>query len=223
MTRFLIDTNIKRRATTHRTELVPRQISWGPIRQTLAVAQRMPYPPRQDEAFIVEQLPYLAALCMAAKEGICEFYTTFELRMEEFRQKGPNEGYLGINLVRDVPVKHAKCPVERSIVVGAGADTGITEDEQMAFFRSIQHLRFLQLRKAVGDAHVDDAYHLWSAEDASLDAFLTLDERFRKVVFTKRKQIRSSVAVIHPRESCEEIGLPPIDINQLAATTNPFA
>ena len=143
--------------------------------------------------------------------------------MEEFRQKGPSEGYLGINLIRDVPVKHATCPIERSIVIGAGADTGITKDEQMAFFRSIQHPRFLQIRKAVGDAHVDDAFHLWSAEYNVLDAFLTLDERFRRAVFTKRKQIRSSVVVVNPRESCEKIGLPPLDINQLAATTNPFA
>ena len=223
MKRILLDTNIRRLATTHRTEMVPRPIKWGPIGQTLAVAQRKPYPPRQDETFILEQLPCLAALCKAARGGTFEFYTTFELQMEEFRQRGPVEGYLGINLFRDVPVKRAECPVVRSIAVGAGTNTGITEEEQMDFFRSIQHPRFLQIRKAVGDAHVDDAFHLWSAEHAGLDAFLTLDARFKKVVFNKRKQILSAVAVVHPKELCEENRLTPIDIDQLAATINPFA
>ncbi|HEY3742990.1 MAG TPA: hypothetical protein VGL53_24255 [Bryobacteraceae bacterium] len=202
--------------------MVPQQVKWGPLRFTENVAQRVPYPPRDDEAFIAEQLPYLAALCKVAREGGCEFYTTFELKMEEFRQRGPDEGYLGINLIRGVPMKETRSPIPRSIAGGAGGNIGLTENEQMDFFRSIQHPRFLQIRKAVGEAHIDDAFHLWSAEEESLDVFLTLDGRFKRVVFTQTKHINSSVAVLHPMELCEEMGLAPLDIDQLAAGINPF-
>lgn len=70
---------------------------------------------------------------------------------------------------------------------------------------------------------MDDAFHWWCAEYSGLDFFLTLDKRFRNAAFTKRKQIGSSVAIVYPRELCEEMGLPPTDIDRLAASINPFA
>ena len=173
--KILLDTNIERRATTHVTEMIPQSFKWGPLDLTMEVAQRVHRPPREDEAFIREQLPYLAALCTSAKAGKVEFFTAFELQMEAFRQKGPAEGYLGISLLRGVPLKKAPCPIQRSILIGAAASIGVTEAEQMEFFRSVQHPRFLQIRRATGEAHVDDAFHLWTAEEASLDVFLTLD------------------------------------------------
>jgi hypothetical protein len=142
--------------------------------------------------------------------------------MEEFRQRGiaGSEGYFGTDLVRDVPMKKLPCPIQRSIVIGAYTSYGITEEEQMSFIRSIQHPRFLQISKAVEEAHIDDAFHLWSAEEASLDVFLTLDKRFRNVVYNKRKIIGSPVLVMTPKELCEHLGLEPSNIENPALNPN---
>jgi hypothetical protein len=170
----------------------------------------------------MEQLPYLAALGIFAKEGKLEFFTSFEIRMEEFRQKGRGEGYLGINLLRDVPMKCVPCPTERSLMIAPKANIGTTEEEQMEFFRSIGHPRFLQIRKATGGAHVDDAYHLWTAEEAALDAFLTMDRAFRNVMEHERNAINSPVLVMTPKELGEHLRLQPVEIEGLAEEIHPF-
>lgn len=220
--KVLVDTNIEINAITHKTVLLPQVIKWGPHTQTIEVAQRAYFPPGDDERFRSEQLPFLATLCNLAKEEKLEFFTSHEILMEKVRQKGRCEGYFGINLFQDVPVKSVPCPIQRTIVFGISGGHGLTEKEQMEFFRSIKHSRFLQIRKAVGEAHIDDAFHFWTAEAALLDAFLTLDRRFWRVVNQKKKIINSSVLVLTPKELCERLDAHPTDIEKLAASINPF-
>lgn len=219
--KVLVDRNIEINAVTHKTVIIPKVVKWGSHNQTLPVAQRAHFPPKG--AFRTEQLPYLAALCLFAKESRLEFFTSFEIGMERFRQKGRCEGYLGINLLRGVPMKQVPCPAERSLMISPNISIGITEEEQMEFFRSVRFPRFLQIRKATGDAHVDDAYHLWTAEEAALDAFLTMDKAFRNVVEHERKAINSPVLVMTPKELGDHLGLQPIDIGKLAEEINPFS
>jgi hypothetical protein len=219
--KVLVDRNIEINAITHKTVMVPQVVRWGPHNQTRPVAQRVHFPP--EGAFRIEQLPYLAALGIFAKDAKLEFFTSFEIRMEEFRQKGRCEGYLGINLLRSVPMKYVPCPTERSLMIAPSGSIGTTEEEQMDFFRSIRCPRFLQIRKATGDAHVDDAYHLWTAEEAALDGFLTMDKAFRNVVDHERKAINSTVLVMTPKELGEHLGLQPVEIERLAEEINPFS
>lgn len=221
--KVLIDRNIEINAITHKTMLASRAIKWGPHHHTVDVAQRVHFPPRDDEAFRREQLPFLAALCGSAKHGNPELFSSHEIRLERFRQKGRSEGYLGINLLRDVAIGNVPSPVQRSIAIAGDSTMGTTEDEQMEFFRSITHPRFLHIRKHTGDAHIDDAYHLWTAEEAKLDAFLTMDKRFYGVVKQKSDLIGSPVLVVIPKDLCGHLGLQPLDIRELAAETNPFA
>jgi len=119
-------------------------------------------------------------------------------------------------------MKYVSRPVERSVTFAASGSVGVTEEEQMEFFRSIRHPRFLQIRLAVGDAHVDDAYHLWTAEEAALDAFLTMDRRFWNVVKHELKAINSTVLVMTPKELGEHLFLQPVEIERLAGEINPL-
>jgi len=175
--------------------------------------------------FVREELPYLVSLCRTAKDGKLEFCTSSELRMEAFRQSGSKQGYLGIDWFSDVRLTRVACPVDRfaswNKVIDPVVDFG--KDEQLAFFRSISHPRFLHLRKALGDAQLADAFHLWTAEAASLDVFLTMDKKFLNNVHKRLEAIASTVPVTAPKQLCERIGLPPSDIEKLAAEINPFA
>ena len=220
--KVLIDRSIERNSITHKTVLVPQKIKWGPREQILEVAQRDPFPPRNDEIFRSEQLPYLAAICNAAKLGKLEFYTSDELRMEGIRQKGPDDGYMGIDLLRGVPIRSVRSPLVRTIIFGGFMSIGVTEEEQMEFFQSIRDSRFLQITNAVGEKHIDDAYHLWTAEEAKLDAFLTMDRKFCNVTNQKRKIPVSHVPVLTPKQLCQQMQLEPIDIEKLAEATNPY-
>jgi hypothetical protein len=221
--KVLIDRNIEINVVTHKTVKSPRTIRWGPHDQTIDVAQRAPFPPRDDENFRREQLPYLAALCIFAKKGKLEFFTSPELRMERLRQKGRCEGYLGVNMLRDIPIKCVPSPIQRSILFGPTRSIGVTKEEQMKFFGYVKHPRFLQIRKATGEAHIDDAYHLWTAEEAKLDAFLTMDRRFWAVAIQKSKIINSAILVTIPKDLSRHLGLQPIEVEDLAAEIYPFS
>ncbi len=221
--KVLIDRNIEISAITHKTLLTPQVIRWGPREQTIDLAQRAHFPPRADESFRAEQLPYLSTLCNFAKEGKLHFFTSDEIRMQRLRQKGRCEGYLGINLLRDVHVESVRCPVQRLILFGPTESIGTTKKEQTEFFQSIQHPRFLQIRSAAGEAHIDDAFHLWTAEEAELDVFLTMDQRFWRVVNQKKKIINSPIPVMTPRELGEYLNAQPTPIESVAADTNPFS
>jgi hypothetical protein len=203
---------------------MPRAVNWGEHRSELPVAQRCYDSPRDDEVFVREELPYLVSLC-TAKDETLEFCTSSELQMEGFRQPVSNQGHLGIDWFSDLKFTKVPCPVDRFASGNKILDPVVHfgKDEQLAFFRSITHHRFLHLRNTLGDAQLADAFHLWTAEEACLDVFLTMDRKFLNNVHGRLKAINSTVAVIAPKQLCERIGLPPSDIEGLAAEVNPFA
>lgn len=208
--KILIDRNVEIRAVTHVTEIVPQTITWGPHRLTVAMAKRLHRPPREDETFVVEQLPFLAALCETAKTGVVLFYTSFELVMEASRQRGRSAGYMGVDMLRDAPMQSVRPPVARSLFIASRGSVGLSEEEQMDFFRSIQDPRFRQIREAVGEAHIDDAFHLWTAEVGGLDALLTMDKRFLRVTEQRAKDVGSPVVVASPSQLCQRLELEPV-------------
>jgi len=220
--KVLIDRNIEINAITHKTKLTQQVLRWGPHNQIVEVLQRAHFPPRADESFRKEQIPYLITLCAFAKKGKLQFFTSDELRMEKLRPKRRCEGYLGVNLLQDVAVHSVRCPVKRLILFAPTGNVGVTEDEQMEFFRSIRDPRFLKIRNVMGDAHIDDAFHLWTAEEARLDALLTMDQRFWRVVNQKKKMIGSTIPVVTPKKLGEHLNAKPTNIEKLAAEINSF-
>ena len=125
-------------------------------------------------------------------------------------------------MLRDVTVKSVQSPVTRTIIFGGFKSIGVTEEEQMEFFRSIQNPRFLEIANAVGEKHIDDAYHLWTAEEAGLDAFLTMDRKFWSITNQTRRITVSRVPVLTPKQLCQQMQLEPTDIEKLAEETNPY-
>jgi hypothetical protein len=223
--KILIDRNVERYAVTHVTRMVPKTIKWGPHTSTIPVAQRSYDRPGDDELFIHEQLPYLVSQCNAAKEGKVEFCTSSELFLEAVRQPISKQGYLGIDFLSGVTVTKIPCPVDRFLgmnkIIDPLVDFG--KDEQLKRFEMIDHPRFLHLRSTLGDAQLADAFHLWTAETASLDVFLTMDKKFLNNVYNRRKTINSTVSVLAPKDLCDQVGIPPADIEQLADGINPFS
>jgi hypothetical protein len=220
--KVLVDRSLERHAGTHATRMMPHSVQWGAHQFELPVAQRSYDQPRENELFLREQLPYLVSLCRTAKDGKLAFFTSRELEMEAFRQRTSKQGYLGIDWFSGVQMINVPCPVDRfaswNKVIDPAVDFG--KDEQLAFFRSITHPRFLHLRTTLEDAHLADAFHVWTAEQASLDVFLTTDKRFLNNVQNRLKAIGLMVPVMTPRQLCEKIGLLPSDIEQLAAEIN---
>jgi protoporphyrinogen oxidase len=64
---------------------------------------------------------------------------------------------------------------------------------------------------------------LWAAEEAGLEVFLTMDQRFWRVVNQKKKTIDSVIPVMTPKELGELLNAQPTDIEKLAAEISPFS
>lgn len=223
--RVLIDRNIERNAVTHRSVISKKAVSWGGRRIKLPILERKHYPPRENEDFRLEQIPYLVTICLLAKQNRVKLYRSFELTMESLRQRSKDRGYAGINLLEGLSLHSVKPPTERMIVVGGRhGNVELTEDDQMRFFRSIKDSRYLEICMALGNSHIDDAFHYWTAEHAGLDGFLTMDNKFVKPLNAaiKQSRLRSSVAAMTPKMMCERLGEGPTDIQQLAQKLHPF-
>lgn len=221
--KVLIDRSIERYSVTHETRMAGKSVRWGPHDFTQQVAQRVHNLPRADEGFINEQLPYLVSLCKSAKNGNLEFYTSFELQREALRQRPCTQGHLGIDFFSGIKTTMVPCPAQQesvSNIVDPIAHFG--KDEQLTFLRGIQHPRFLILRSILGDAQLADAFHLWTAEVAALNVFLTMDKKFLNNVHNRSGAVKSTVSVVDPKELCGQLGLAPSDIEKLAAEINPF-
>jgi hypothetical protein len=144
--------------------------------------------------------------------------------MERMRQKGPADGYLGLNLMAGIAYKHAVSPINRTVVIsGFGADFGTTKAEQMTFFADVDDPRFIEIRKHIPKSHVDDAFHLWTAENNNLHFFLTMDKRFFNNIDQKKNLINSSVSVETPKSLCELLNLNAIDLDELKKDRRPFS
>lgn len=228
MLSVLIDRNVEREAVTHRSEPVKQTVMFGEQKLELGVLQRVAATPRDDEKFRLDQIPYLATVCLLAKDRRVQLFSSFELLMERYRQCGPKNGYMGLNLLEGVDIRRAPTPFERTVMTTPGESVGTKEEDQMAFFQSITAPRYKEICNAFLESQrsklLDDAFHLWTAEASGLDRFLTMDQKFWKAVrqATDGSRLHTSVSVVTPKEICKELDVPPTDIDRLARDLHPF-
>jgi hypothetical protein len=230
MLKVLLDRNVEREAITHRSHMDERTLVWsnadGSSSVTLKsnVVSRERVAPRRDESFRRLQLPYLATVGMLARAKRIDLFTSPELNNERMRQPGAKDGWAGFDLLFGVDLRLVDSPMARTIAVSAhGNSFGLAAGEQVTFFRSITTPRFLELRQIIGDAHIADTFHLWTAEFAKLDMFLTCERRFPNVVAQHYRKLKTTVRVVTPMQLCESLNEAPTDVDMLAAQRPPFS
>ena len=109
--KILFDRNIERNAITHRSVVRPRSVRWGDRDATVDVLARQAFPPRGDEEFRIEQMPFLATVTEPARAGQLELFTSFELQMERMRRRGLGQGYFGLDLLEGITLGKVRPPV----------------------------------------------------------------------------------------------------------------
>lgn len=223
--RVLLDPSVRRNAVTHKTVLQKETVQWGETTQSLEMAKRCAFPPRPDEKFRKEQIPYIAALLGMVADGMIALFKTPEIRMEDMRNKIPDRGYLGLDLLDGVSLSMASSPMERLIVYsGFGDSIGTTKEEQITFFKTVKEDRYVELRNLVGNAHLGDIFHFWTAEVNQIDVYLTMDKRFIRV-FRKsvKPKIDSQTDTLTPKELCARLDVPPGDLEKIEKDNPPFS
>ncbi|WP_137157319.1 hypothetical protein [Rhizobium sp. FKL33] len=144
-------------------------------------------------------------LCMLAYAGISEllnFYFHRAVDLEAWGLPGmasPSGRFFGCP-VHDVPDPH---PPRSRIISGGNKEP---KEHSLDFISSIKHPRFVELMKMTGAYQGKnrplnlnqalDAYHIWCAESANIDYFLTMDYSLKRVV--EHSKTETSVKIVTP-------------------------
>lgn len=135
----------------------------------------------------VEVLPTLAALQEAGK-------VVYAVNLETILETWNLPGMMGCKtgMFYRAQIENVTPPLKYSrLVVGGLPGLGLPEDMQFDFLSSVTHKRFLEIQRLTGAYQGDkprnrnqliDAFHLWCAEHARCDFFLTLDFKLIRVV-----------------------------------------
>lgn len=158
----------------------------------------------------IDLLPRVAALARAGRiklitspELIVELLGTFTI---------PNAGS---SVFDGIAIESVDGPVEYSRILGGwfGDRLGSAKELQVAFLRSLQADRFIELQRACGayqgrtlnENQLVDAFHIWCAEHAGATHFLTTDFKLGNVTKTF-KGAPLKVKIVKPSELLLELG-----------------
>lgn len=201
----LLDGMIRPWAITHIWMMKPQTVQWGPRKITLPVANlEAKAPLGQIHAWLQGQLDCLPHIAHLAEVGNIKCYTTIEIAFEGWGRPGVDGKGTEIDLFRNVRIEKIPPAVNRTMQWSRSE--GETKERKQAFLKSIREPRFLELVSVIGLTHAGDIFHLWSAEKAGLDCFLSADRKFINAVNNARKdrrKVKIKVDVLSPSELCE--------------------
>lgn len=147
----------------------------------------------------------LHQLIRFAKKGEIIFYKNMENELERMWSTTFSDNRRIGDLLNGISMKYVEPPFFHSRVLG---EMGLSKEQLTKLrdntFDSCNIERFVNIKRALGGNKNDDAYHIYSAELAKLDYFLTLD---KKLVNSIRNQtsVTFLVKILFPSELLAEM------------------
>ena len=209
-----LDTNFQKGAIDLRWIKEPRQIHWGDITQEVEIEIVRPRPPRpSNEAWLRAELASIPEIGEAARREEIACFDNQEVRFEL------NKLYYGglvrsrMSALHGVTIKKVPPPLpKRAVVFGVGETWKQQKRLWVSWLRSCADPRYAELRAALStegtlaENTLVDLYHLYSAEKAGLDIFLTLDKKSLVKPLRNQNQIKLGVRVLYPSELLDRLG-----------------
>lgn len=173
---------------------VPKVVRWGNTDVTIPMARWYEEYPNQRlgrrQWRQILEISCLPSLAWMARRGRVELLCTTDVTIE-LRGLPKTDDPRG--LFYGAPITWVKAPaytvgtglLDRLLTAGGTRRHMTAQERQLEFFGRIKRQRFLELQKATGayqgagkppnSNQLWDAFHVWSAESAEADYFLTLD------------------------------------------------
>ena len=205
----LLDADLFPKTVTHKLEIVPHSGWWANTWLTLGVwtpVRRSLSGKSQEESdAIYNDLRQVAGL---TKNGCVDAYESDETFFESLYLKPPGLRGTPFEMFRGVERKRVRSPLRRTYLIESSfsdEDAKFLQkqhkDRWNQLLENIQHPRFLKMKKRTGGHHLADLYHVWTAEENSLDCFITLDTTFlNAVTLWKPKPLDTPVRILTPRQ-----------------------
>jgi hypothetical protein len=203
----LLDADLFPKTVTHNLEIVPQSGWWANMRLTLRVwtlgRRKLRGKSHEESDAIYRDLEEIAGL---TKNGCATVYDSDETFFESLYLKPPILRGTPFDVFRGVERKFVRGPMHRTYVIEGSFSKEHAKflkrqrnEQWCQLLENIQHPRFLELKKRTGGHHLADLYHVWTAEENSLDCFITLDTTFLNAV-THPKPLDTPVRLFTPRQ-----------------------
>ena len=211
MPRVYVDTNVLKFSATalHRNVPTKQKMDWAGKEIEVVIHESRVINPNlgikntelKGEA---DLLPRIADLSL---QGKVQFVMQFEARDESWGIPNMNSR---TNQFYGAEIQYIEAPFKYSRVVAGG---GRNIDHQYEFLKRVQHPRFDQLQMITGAwqgknpknrNQLIDAFHLWCAEHAGVEYFLTLDFKLQKQVSLSNRPVQ--VQIVRPSEMLKIVG-----------------
>lgn len=164
----------------------------------------------QDESDAIYRA--LEQIADMARDGALTPYDSDESIFESLYLRLPALRGSQFDLFRGVKRRVARGPSRRTYTIEgsfskeqARFSKGQHNRDRKQFLENIQHPRFLEMKKRTGGSHLADLYLVWTAEENSLDYFITLDTTFLRAV-TLPKPLDTSVKLCTPMQFVQQFG-----------------
>jgi hypothetical protein len=141
----------------------------------------------------------LAQMAELARLGEVILYDSDETFFEGLYVRLPRLRGTEHDIFRGVERRFVRGPMRRTYVIDGSYDREKEHQRWLQLLAEIAHPRFLKLKKRCGGSHLADLYHVWTAEENSLDCFVTVDERFINAV-TLPQPIDTPVKICTPSQ-----------------------
>ena len=200
--KVLLDTSVLSHAVRLRRSLEARTVTWGGKEHEWFAPVLEEKPP--TDSWLQEQINASSRVAGLANSGLVELFVSAELEFELWA--GPPDALwrTRLSLLEGVTLQRAPDPLQYGRVVASHADRGHDAKERwLAFLGGITDERFTELRNCLGGNKDADAFHLLTAERATLDVFLTNDKRLINAV-RHSKELDTTVRVLSPTELLDD-------------------
>ncbi len=210
-----LDANIQKGAVDLRWIKERRHITWGDITQEVEVEAVRPRSPRssKNEAWLQSELDLVPEIGEAARREEIVCFDNQEVRFELHNLRYGGLVRSRMSALHGVTIRKVPPPLpERAVVIGGGASWEQQKKLWVSWLRSCADPRYAELRSALGtlgtlaENTLVDLYHLYSAEKAGLNIFLTLDKNSLVEPLRSQNQTKPGVSVLYPSELLARLG-----------------
>lgn len=112
------------------------------------------------------------------------------------------------DLLNGVKIEYVEPPYFHARVLGGlGFSKQQATDLLNSSFKNCKIARFVEIKSALGNNKNADAYHIYSAEKAEMDYFLTMDKKLLNSARSQKK-IRFVTEILYPSELAKRMAFP---------------
>jgi hypothetical protein len=175
-------------------------LKWGLLSDS-KILQKQP----KETVLLLKEVPAIRTIIELARKKKITLYENMENTIEKMCTTNFRQNREIGNLLNGVKIEYVVPPYYHARILGGlGLNKQQLSNIRDFSFKNCKIRRFVEIKSTLGNNKDADAYHIYSAEKAEMDYFLTMDKR---LVNSARNQrvIKFIVEILYPSELVQKL------------------